>query len=160
MQDKPLSVRRALLLAQKCYSECNCQPPVSALGKPRRYIEYVNMYAQLLCCIYYVLFLWSTWHLTLWAVFINYLARLAHTHKTHYLTHSHPNLSLFLWYKRTIVLCLTRAAIYLYEYGFTTLGNSCTELAKECEASVAEKALARGLMSGKTDALLHPYYIW
>ena len=49
--------------------------------------------------------------------------------------------------RRTAVLCLSRAAEYLFGFGFSALGNSCLTLAQECDEAAASKALENGVPS-------------
>ena len=56
-----------------------------------------------------------------------------------------PNVSLHGTPRRTAVLCLARAAEYLFGFGFSGLGNSCLSLAQECDEAAAAKALENGV---------------
>ena len=46
--------------------------------------------------------------------------------------------------RRTIVLCLSDTALYLFKFAMTKLAQECVKLAKESEAAVTAKATARG----------------
>ena len=47
--------------------------------------------------------------------------------------------------RRTIVLALSNAAIFLFEYGLNILGQECVKLAIACENAVTDKAQSRNL---------------
>ncbi len=59
------------------------------------------------------------------------------TYEPHYSTHGVP--------RRSIVLSLTNAALYLFAHGTVVLGNECIAMAVSTETACAAKAQARGL---------------
>lgn len=57
-------------------------------------------------------------------------------HLPHVDTHGTP--------RRTVVICMSNAASFLFKYGLNRLGNECLSLAMSCETAATEKAQARG----------------
>jgi tetratricopeptide (TPR) repeat protein len=57
-------------------------------------------------------------------------------HEPHVDTHGTP--------RRTVVICMSNAASFLFKYGLNILGNECLRLAISCETAATEKAQARG----------------
>jgi tetratricopeptide (TPR) repeat protein len=57
--------------------------------------------------------------------------------------------------RRTAVLCLCQGAIFLYEHGYITLGNICTQYALDCEIAATKKAQERNLSAETVPFIRH-----
>jgi tetratricopeptide (TPR) repeat protein len=68
-------------------------------------------------------------------------------HEPHVSSHGAP--------RRTIVLALAEATLFLFSYGFVRLGSECHKLALQSEASVTAKAAARNMPSNTVPFIKH-----
>lgn len=57
--------------------------------------------------------------------------------------------------KKTAVLCMSQAAVFMYHRGFTALGDMCTQFAIDCDEAVNRKAMERNLAFDTVPAISH-----
>ena len=57
--------------------------------------------------------------------------------------------------KKTAVLCMAQAAVFMYHRGLTQLGNMCTQFAVDCDEAVNRKATERSLAFDTVPAISH-----
>jgi tetratricopeptide (TPR) repeat protein len=57
--------------------------------------------------------------------------------------------------KKTAVLCMSQAAIFMFHRGWTTLGDLCTQFAVDCDDAVNRKATERNLAFDTVPAITH-----
>lgn len=60
--------------------------------------------------------------------------------------------------RKTAVLLMSKAALYLFDMGLYALGSTCVQLAVDCDAAASAKAAARGLAPDTVPHLRHVLY--
>ena len=59
--------------------------------------------------------------------------------------------------RKTAVLCMAQAAVFMYNRGWTDLGDMCTQFAVDCDEAVNRKAMERNMAFDTVPAISHVF---